>query len=474
VFWAPDGSALGYASQNKLWRVGRGGDRPVAICDLPELLFPNDPAREIDFHSPSWLPGRRLVYAVHLEEKASVQPGYEFDLEVFDGAERRPIEVALGGPVGWPTYVPSGYLLVGREEAAPGIWAVPFDPETLRATGEAFLVAPGAASLSASADGSLLYMENSNVPDVGELAWVDRSGQALSILTEPLPGLGEPSLSPDGRHVAFTAALGGAREVLVVGSEGGMQTRLTFTDLHESAPSWWPGSQDVIYSELQGMTSTIVTRPADGSGAPQTLRLESGIGLRSGFTSITPDGRRLIHAQDERGHVTILIAPMSDDGTPGESRPLLQIEPQPNVLDARTSPDGKLIAWVSDDSGQPEVYVSRFPEGTGRWQVSSGGGRLPRWAGDSGELFYVGGSGVGGRAMMAAPVSDEPSVTTGVPAELFRVTDGAGGALIRYAGGFDVAPDGRRVLLVRPASGGEARSRRMILVQNWLEEFRGR
>jgi len=505
LFWSPDGASLGYVDQKKLWRVPATGGRAIVVCDLPgagsatgatwapdgtitfaawrdgmyavaadggrpELLFSNDPEAEVDFHYPTWLPGGRVVFVTHAE--SGREPLTPFGLEVFDGDQRRPVDVGLGEPVDWPVYVPSGHLLFVRPRPRQGLWAVGFDVERLERRGEPFLVAPEAVSASGSGDGSLLYVEGAVEGELGELAWVDRSGQLQSLVGEPQPGLAEPAFSPQTRQVAFTAGFDGNRELLVVGPNGGTPTRLSFTEESESAPLWLPSSVELIYSSRHGLSSTILSRRADGTAAPAVRLERSGIGLRAGYSSVSPDERWIIHARDDRGHTTMLVAPLDGEGRAGDSRPLLRIDPQPNVIDARISADGRLIAWVADDSGQPEVYVSTFPEGSGRWQVSRGGGRMPRWAGESGELFFIGGAGSGGgRSMMVSSIRETPTVSVSAATELFEVSWQGGGSLVSSLGGFDVTPDGQRLLMVRPVAGGGGAARRMILVQNWLAEF---
>lgn len=141
-------------------------------------------------------------------------------------------------------------------------------------------------------------------------------------------------------------------------------------------------------------------------------------------------------------------------------------------MDARISPDGRLLAYMSTESGQPEVFLTRFPSGRGRWQISSEGGRTPRWARETGELFYISGIGPSVRALSTVSVESEPEVIIGTPVELIDTSSASPGTVGSL--GFDVAPDGSRFALLRPATGQDLPPRRMILVQNWYEEFRGR
>ena len=136
---------------------------------------------------------------------------------------------------------------------------------------------------------------------------------------------------------------------------------------------------------------------------------------------------------------------------------------------AKLSPDGRFLAYISDDSGRPEIYVRPFPDGAGKWQASVIGGTQPRWRSDGKELYYVEGQG----ALMAVPVATEPGFTLGQPQQLFETPD-----LVRLGGApqYDVSADGQRFITIAPVEDGdeEAAPPTIRVVENWYEEFRDR
>ena len=520
IFWSPDSASLGYADGKKLWRVDAGGGRSTAICDLPGTgaaiggawrddgtiafaswrgamysvsaegghpteMFEHDPQVEIDYHFPSWLPDGRLLFAAHrnLDEPTRSGDGSaprsgaaleEMKLDVFDGSERRAIEWGGSVDLQWPTFDPrSRLLLYTRTMPSIGIWARPMEAASLAPIGDEYLLTPDAGTLSLGGDDSLLYMEVESIEGSTELVWIDRSGRVLGGIAAPMAGLAEPALSPDGRRLAATAWTDGNRDVWMIDLERGASSRLTFEDSHESVPMWDADTDRIIYSELRGMSSTIVTRAADGSGDRQELVQGAGYGMWGGLAAYSPDGRHLLFAVDEGGPKYLRLSEVGENGAISEPEPFFSSSPEPSILDARISPDGRLLAYMSTDSGQPEVFLTRFPEGTGRWQVSNAGGSQPRWAAGSGELFFIGGSGPTSRMLTSVDLGTGPEIAIGVPEQLFSLSDNFNNSL-KSEEGFDVAADGSRFVMVRSSSSGVASSPRMILVQNWRQELSDR
>jgi dipeptidyl aminopeptidase/acylaminoacyl peptidase len=313
-------------------------------------------------------------------------------------------------------------------------------------------------------------MEVESIEGSTELVWIDRSGRVLGGIAAPMAGLAEPALSPDGRRLAATAWTEGNRDVWIIDLERGSSSRLTFEDSHESVPMWDADTDRIIYSELRGMSSTIVSRAADGSGDRQELVQGAGYGMWGGLAAYSPDGRHLLFAVDEGGPKYLRLSEVGEDGVVSEPEPFFSSSPEPSILDARISPNGRLLAYMSTDSGQPEVFLTRFPEGTGRWQISNGGGSQPRWAKGNGELFFIGGSGPTSRMLTSVDLGTGPEIAIGVPEQLFSLSDNFNNSL-KSEEGFDVAADGSRFLMVRSSSSGPASTPRMILVQNWREEL---
>jgi Tol biopolymer transport system component len=246
-------------------------------------------------------------------------------------------------------------------------------------------------------------------------------------------------------------------------------TRLTFGDVEAIRPSWRPDGSRILYGERRGIRITLVSQRSDGMGGRRVLMDGVGLSLKDMIALYGPAGRRLLYGVDDSGILRLRIADIDENDTPSEERTFFAEEPDPSVIDARLSPDGRFLAYVSVETGRPEVFLTRFPGGTGRWQISHDGGRSPRWARDTGELFFVAGSGPLSRTMTVAELSLESSVRVVSMSDLFTLREANLPGL--GDGGFEVAPDGQRLAAVR-AAGGASSPARMILVQSWMELFR--
>ena len=521
LFWSPDSASVGYVDAKKLWRIGVEAARPVSICDLPGAgravgatwhedgriafaswrgamysvssegghptpMFEHDPEMEIDYHDPVWLADGRLLFTVHnnLRERSASGDGSspgsakevgDNELDLFDGEQRRSIDWGLTQDFGWPTYDPESELLLYlRLQPSPGIWARPMDAKSFAPTGNEFLLVPDAVTLSLGGTDLLLYMESTAMQGVRELVVTDRSGQVRSVHGEARTGLAEPALSPDGKRVAATLEEGANRDVWILDLERGTSSRLSFEDSDESAPMWDAASQTVVYSEMRGMSSTIVSRPADGSGDRSVLLEGIGFGMWGGIAMFSPDGRHFLMAVDEGGLKLLRLADIDATGTLSEPRPFFPTQQEPSIMDARISPDGQFLAYMSTDSGEPEVFLTRFPTGEGLWQISTDGGRQPRWAAESGELFFLSGSGPTTRFMSVVRIDTSSGVSISSPEELFLLSGvDADGSSLGFVGsdGFDVMPDGQQFVLLRTSSSGGDATPRMVLVENWREEL---
>ncbi|MBE0565595.1 MAG: serine/threonine-protein kinase [Krumholzibacteria bacterium] len=492
VNWSPDSRTVVYADKRKLWQVPAEGGQPTAICEIPgtgdiigaawsaagtiafsvwrdrlyevaagggvpKVLVDLDPVTQIDFHGPSWLPNGELMYVTHWQSNSDSTGQKVPGLTFFDGRRQILVPGDFGSGQDAPILTPSGHLLYLLGGATPGIWAVPFDLKGHRATGTPVLVGPAAVTLSASADGSLLYSEGAELDLPRELVWVDRAGVAIEAVGRPHAQLYRPSLSPDGRRVAFTAADGGNVDVWVLDLETEVETRLTFGPLDEFSPEWLPSSSRLAYVERDGMQARILAINADGSGGQREL-VPTAFSSEFSNVAMAPDGRSALRVIDQRGHGSLRVGPVLPDGSLGPLEPLLKQVPEPNVRAATISPDGRLVAYTTNDPGQVDVFLTRFPSGEGQWQVGTQGGVRARWAPDGRELLFIAGSGPTKRSMVSARVDPAQDPPLGPITPLFDARDFRS---------FDVAPDGQRILTTRPVGGGDGPARHLVLVQNW-------
>ncbi len=504
--WSADSQSVAFGERKKLWRVPANGGTSTAIADIPGtgsiigaawsdsgriafsvwrgglyevpaqggnpvLVLEPDPDRVIDFHFPSWLPNNDLLYLIHWRN-ASSRGGRPPDyLAVFDGSRHVPLRLDVGNTQSAPAFV-LGQILYLRKGANAGIWAVPYDVKRREVSGESFPVAPSALSLSASVDGSLLYVQQSGAEVVGEMAWLDRSGKTAGVVGPGHAGLAQPALAPDGRRIVFVAGSPKNRYLWVHDLDRGTETRLTFGGDEGFAPAWLSPSR-IAYLQSAAATAgvgfRIVALNADGSGGQQELAPAVTLGVAPFPIAPAPDGRHVLGIVDDKGRGRLRVAEYQANGTIGPWRPILRIEPEPAVMEARISPDGRLLAYVTDEPGLPEMFLTRFPSGEGRWQVGTQSARSPRWARDTGELFFLTGFSERTPAVVKVnPAVDPPFASA--PESLGVALSGIGGQGSSFSGDdFDVTADGRRFLIVRPGAGATAP--RMVLVQNWLAEF---
>jgi len=356
-------------------------------------------------------------------------------------------------------YVPTGHLVYG---VAGTLRAVGFDLNRLEVVGTAVPVseqvsttALGALNMSLSRDGTLVYVPGGMAAAQSTLVWMDRQGREED-LKAPARRYGTPRLSPDGARLAVVA--GGdiwiwdlARETL---------TRFTFDPADDLYPVWTPDGRRLAFSSLRGGPANLFWQAADGTGPVE--RLTEGPNEQSPH-AFSPDGTRLL-IREERPTTGADLALLA---LKGERRVETLVQTPFTERNGEISPDGRWLAYQSDESGQFEVYVRPFLDAnSGRWQISTGGGTRPLWARRGGELFYV----APANAVMRVPVEGGPTFRPGKPTKLFEAppifTTGPGR-------NYDVSPDGQRFLMIKSSGSNQtAASPSIVVVQHWFEELK--
>jgi len=360
-------------------------------------------------------------------------------------------------------YVPSGHLVFARGGT---LFAIVFDSERLETVGSPVPLVVGVVTQEQGGDarfavglnGTLVYVGGDSAEAVARtLVWVDREGREESIAAPPR-AYNNGRISPDGATVALDVrdqdfdiwTWSFTRETL---------TRLTFDPAQDEFPVWSPDGRQIAFSSTarDGAESngTLFWRAADGTGSAEYLAGSDG---QIFPTSFLPDSTGvLVFGGGLAGGVGDDIGIFRMDGE-DRATPLLDTmfeESYPAV-----SPDGRWLAYVSDESGSEEVYVRPFPDidTGGRWQVSTSGGTQPLWARDGQELFYRSGG-----AVIAVPVQTDPNFTVGNPQVLFE------GDYHLAPGGpnYDVSPDGERFLMIRGVEG----TSQLTVVLNWFSEL---
>ena len=366
-------------------------------------------------------------------------------------------------------YAPSGHIVYAH---GGSLLAVPFDESRLAVTGSPKPVlggvttdpSSGATMFSSSSPGILTYAPGTNRPFEGSLIWRDKLGK-LEQLAETRC-YADPRLSPDGQQLAVRI-LAANDDIYLYEIPRHTFSRLTLGGGNYYAPVWTPDGKRLVYSSDKSGHANLYWKDADGSGAEQRL---TRCDFQQIATSFSHDGKTVVFDQDSpSGGRDIWTLTMQADDKP---RPFIQ-----TVFDeygGAVSPDGRWMAYVSNESGKSEVYVRAFPEvNKGRWQVSINGGVSPLWSPDGRELFYL---NEADGSVTSVAVETAPVFKPGTPKKLFSRTAYFGG---RDTPGtpWDIHPDGKRFLMMRlpgatPAA--PAGPLKINIVLNWLEELKQR
>jgi serine/threonine-protein kinase len=446
--WAPDGSIFFAPCGSGIYRVATSGD-------TPEPVTVRDPIkREAQHAFPQALPnGDAVLFHIWY--------GGTFNVAVksFETGEQH-ILVEGGN---FPRFLPTGHLLYYRWESR-SMEAITFDPERLTVTGPAAPVLEGlwywlGPHYNVSHDGLLAYVPGAfrNVAP-SNVVLVDRTG-AEKPLTDEVRLCGSLQVSPDGRRVAVNVLsdeVGVTSDIWVLELTRGTWTRLTFEGFNTD-PIWSPDGRRLYFASREEGAAYLVSMPADGSGESQRL-LSSAPGFRHYPNSVSPDGKSLLLAQrPEDGSWDIAVLRLEENN---ELETLLAtpFDEGRGVI----SPDGRWLAYVSNESGRYEVYVRPFPNLSTKWVVSTEGGASPKWSSDGSELFYRNRD-----QMMAVSIVAEPSFTPGKPRSLFESTYVVS---VERGWTYDLADDGQHFVMLRPQESSAPRQIHIVL--NWFEELK--
>jgi len=315
----------------------------------------------------------------------------------------------------------------------------------------------GVAMYGVSANGTLIYLPFGAYISKRQLVWVDRKGTVENVAA-PANEFDQPSLSADGKKIAVHLP-GGNDDIWTFDLLRGTLTRLTFQIGEDEAPLWTPDGRRVIYASSTGNEPrAIYWKNGDGSGAEERL---VAVGNHTHLSSISPDGKLLVltnYETESRGDIWLVSLEANHEAKPFLKTPF-------NEREGKISPDGRWIAYASDESGSDEVYVQALGGAGGKWQISTEGGFAPLWARSGSELFYRNGDKV-----MAVSYAGKPEFSPSPPRTLF---EGHFEMHPRREGIYDISPDGKRFLMVKSA-GAEAGLSQLHVVVNWFEELKAR
>ena len=484
-FWSPDSQFIGFGANRQLKKISAQGGPAITLCRLPGgnlqgggwspegdfIAFGSGgpsriyevPARGgeprvlfeeevIGITSPHFLPLQAAARSIIFD----LGSPNDRDIAV-KNLETGEWEVLVEGA--YPVYSPSGHILYQTNRNRSGLWALPFSIETLKPTAEAFPIGENVSGPSVGADGTLVYLDFLG-RDEQQLVWRDRGGRKLGVIGQPQENIRFPALSPDGGRVAVRGFEDNNDDIWVHEVDRPLKRRLTFHANAESTPIWSPSGKEIAYRSSRQGNADIYSRPADGTGE---LELLVGGDLPERSHDWSPDGKYLFYRVDDpENGWDLWYLKRKEDGSGFDSAPFLQTSFNEGY--AKFSPQGRFVAYVSDQSGQYQVYVRPFPEGEGQWQVSAQGGVQPRWSRDGKELFYVEAD-----TLMAVEVSARPSFTSGATTRLFQNPN-----LRATENRYDVSADGQRFVLAETIESEQARVPSIHVVQNWFAEFRDR
>jgi serine/threonine protein kinase len=494
LFWSPDSRSLAFSvvpPPFRLKRVDISGGPPQTLCD-PNAAVPtgawsrdnivlltrgglarvpaaggdcapvtvlNNSRGETAHRFPSFLPdGRHFLYA-----QVSGNPGVNgiyigsLDARPAEQSSQRVLAVQSNA-----IYVPApegrgGHLLFVRENS---LMAQPFDAGRMELAGDPVPIAervgvgPGAvgALVSASANGVLAYRPG---PGFGSgilrLAWFDRQGKALNVALDP-GNYGAPTLSPDGKQVAFTRidnqGPGGNQDIWLYDIARGASTRFTFDPAVDSSPVWSPDGSRIAFASDRDGVRNLYLKSATGAGSEEVLLKSSEAKLPTDWSR---DGRFLLfNSISARTAEDLWVLP-----TTGDRKAIPYLQTEFAETDGHFSPDGRFVAYQSNASGINQVYVQPFPNPAGgKWMVSKDGGILPRWRRDGKELYFLSAT-----RLFAVDVSLSPTFQAGVPRVLFPATSGPTP--------FDVSGDGQQFVKFSTASTANEPPPPITVVLNW-------
>ena len=316
----------------------------------------------------------------------------------------------LLGPGAAPFYSPSGHLVYQSDPATHDLWALPFSLDTLKAAGEAFPISENSRGPTVAADRTLVYVDGSG-SERRQLVWLDRHGEKTGEIGQAQEAIRCPALSPDGRLVAVTAKEGSNTDVWVYDIARGAMSRLSSAPERDQRPVWSPAGDEVAFTSNRAGNGDIFLRRADGSGEEKVLPATPRLAQVSDWSR---DGKYLLYyLEDLETRADLWYLERNEDGSGWEPHPFLQT-PSAEFM-ARFSSDGRYVAYMSNESGQNEVYVQSFPEGGSKVTASSNGGAKVAWSRDGKELFYV-----EGQTLVAVSVSSGSSFSVGSATRLFE------------------------------------------------------
>ncbi len=451
--WVDDQTiiAASGATSTGLLRLSASGGDPIV------LTRPNRERGEGDHLWPECLPDRRHVLFTISSLTGGIDGAQVGVLDLASGSWRSVLQRASQA-----RYVSSGHLVY---VAGGALWAIGFDPVRAETFGTARVVVPqvvtlptGVAEFDIAGDGTLVYVVGSATSAAPRhLVWVDRDGREDPIDAPPR-AYADLRLSPDGTRLA-TEIEGDGHDIWVWDFAHKSLTRVTSDPGTDQSPVWMPDGRRLVFkTEAGGVLGALAMQAADGSGTAE--RLTDGTRIERASFALA-DGSRILYS----------------DGTGPK---LLRLDGEPRVSsllplvgrgggDAELSPDERWMAYVALYSDTPQIFVSPFPDGkASRTLVTPAGGSQPRWARDGRTLFYTGLDGT----LMSVSVDPNVPIRFGPPVQVLKKAYYGGITVLSRLGTYDVAADGRFLMLKDVDDATAVRRTQIVVVRNWIEELK--
>jgi serine/threonine-protein kinase len=455
--WGEDGNILLSDARKALEWVPAGGGPPQMVVEVAKGEYALD--------SPQILPGGKAVlFTNHATRSADITAS----IQAMTLADHHRKIVVPGGtsPRYLATQNGAGYLLYTNHAT---LFAVPFDPDKLETRGTAAPMLDdvayssiGIAQLEISRTGALVYRRGQ---DAGMLtvSWIEGAGKTEPLLAKPSL-YGRPELSPDGQRLAVDVTEGSGSDIWVYDWKRDTMTRLSFTGTARS-PIWSPDGRYIAWgTQAQGMFAA----RSDGAGKPQPLTQSKNV---QSPWSFTPDGRQLTFMDlSSKSGWDLWTVPIQSDGAGLRAgKPEVFLQTPASERSPALSPDGRWLAYSSDESGTNQIYVRAFPD-KGKWQISNSGGIYPMWSRNGHELFF---ETTDSRIMLAPYTVKGDSFAADKP--LLWSDRRLAGVTARAARGsrnVTIAPDGKRFAALMPAA--EQAQNQVVFLLNFADELHRR
>jgi len=495
-FFSPDGQWIAFFAGGKLKRVSVAGGAALELCAAPDnrggtwseddtiIFAPNRTSLErVSSAGGASAPFGTLSEGASAQRWPQALPGGKavlyserYSEAVFDSANLVVATVAGGPPKVvvrggyYGRYLPSGHLLYVQRGT---LFAVPFDLARLETVGRAVPAlenvianpATGGAQFAFSLDGTLAYMAGQAFTGDRRIDWMAQDGKPL-VLRAAVSDWRQPRFSPDGESLALTISDGKQNDIWVYQWAGDRLTQLTFDSESDGRPVWSPDGRRILFASDRARPGTpnLYSVSADGSGA--TERLTNALETHTS-DSWHPSGRFVVFAA---GRATtgldLVILPMAGDGISGSSpgKPTDFLATPASERDAIFSPDGRWIAYTSNESGRDEVYVRSFPGPGGPWRISTEGGSFPRWSAAANDLMFL----LHGTSLMVVSYATAGGSFHAEKAQPWTSTR----VVATGASPYDLHPDGKRIATTAAVDDARETRDQVVFIMNFFDHLR--